>query len=143
MKALPIIYCFILLSIFSIKAYAQNTISIIVNGIASSNGNIMIGVYDNAEQFPDYENAILGKVIPSKDGSIQCEFPNLSDGKYAIAVWHDENSNQKLDTNWVGIPKEKYGFSNNVFGKFGPPDFEDVMFLIHNNETKKLTINLK
>lgn len=40
---------------------------------------------------------------------------------------HDENDNKKLDTNWIGIPKEGFGYSKDVMGRFGPPKFDDAV----------------
>jgi uncharacterized protein (DUF2141 family) len=53
---------------------------------------------------------------------------NLKPGKYAFKFFHDENKNSKLDVNWIGIPKEGFGFSNNPAMKFGPPPFEKTIF---------------
>lgn len=58
-------------------------------------------------------------------------FSNLKSGKYAVAVYHDENSNEKIDTNIWGVPEELYGFSNNVRGTFGPPSLEKQLFELH------------
>jgi len=46
--------------------------------------------------------------------------PRRRVGKYAVSVFHDENSNGKLDTNFLGIPREGVGASNNAKGHFGP-----------------------
>ena len=53
-------------------------------------------------------------------------FDNLTSGSYAVSVIHDENANNTLDTNWIGIPKEGYGFSGNKMGLAGPPSFNDA-----------------
>ena len=59
----------------------------------------------------------------------------MKPGKYAFKYFHDENSNKKLDTNLIGIPKEGYGFANNIYGSFGPPDFKDTIFEVKNDTT--------
>ncbi|MBN1250670.1 MAG: DUF2141 domain-containing protein, partial [Bacteroidales bacterium] len=73
----------------------------------------------------------------------QCVFiiNNLKSGKYSIIYFHDENENEKLDTNWLGIPREGYGFSNNASSKFGPPPIKDRLFDINKNIKIILTIN--
>jgi uncharacterized protein (DUF2141 family) len=53
---------------------------------------------------------------------------NLKPGKYAFKFFHDENMNDKLDTSWMGIPKEGFGFSNNPSMTFGPPSFDKTIF---------------
>ncbi len=65
----------------------------------------------------------------------------LSDGEYAISVFHDLNGNQELDKNWMGIPTEPYGFSNNARGKFGPPTYNQCKVKIIDGTTR-LTIKL-
>ena len=52
----------------------------------------------------------------------------LQEGKYSFRLFHDENNNGKLDTNWIGIPTEGYGFSNNAKSSFGPPAFKKTIF---------------
>jgi uncharacterized protein (DUF2141 family) len=51
------------------------------------------------------------------------------------------NDNGKLDKNFIGIPKEPYGFSNDKAGSFGPPDFEDI--LVEVNEDTTISIKIK
>jgi uncharacterized protein (DUF2141 family) len=62
------------------------------------------------------------------NGHGECNFTGLRPGTYAISVFHDENSNGKLDTNFLGIPKEGVGASNDAKGHFGPPKFADAAF---------------
>ncbi len=64
------------------------------------------------------------------DNKCVITIPYLKAGKYAVRYYHDENMNGKMETNLVGKPTEGYGFSNNVTGKFGPPEFEKWLFEI-------------
>lgn len=86
-------------------------------------------------QLFDANGEVIENVIqPMKDQSEQeISFKNLREGKYAIRVFHDQNGNGKLDTNLFGIPKERFGFSNNVMGKLGPPAFETQLFELNGN----------
>jgi len=59
---------------------------------------------------------------------VKWEVKNIPFGEYAIKVFHDEDSDDKIDTNFIGIPTESYGFSNNVKGFFGLPGFEKAKF---------------
>ncbi|MFT6198181.1 MAG: hypothetical protein ACJAXY_002527, partial [Nonlabens sp.] len=114
--------------------FAQNgLIEVTVRGIQNTEGTIEIGVYDHKSSFLIYGEEIKGaRIQPTKKGSLQYIFENLPDGTYAVAVWHDVNANRKIDKNIFGVPKEPYGFSKNVFGPFGPPNFENVSFQIVN-----------
>ena len=66
-------------------------------------------------------------------------FKNLPRGEYAVSFVHDENDNKKMDTNFLGIPKEDYGCSNNATGFMGPPKYEDAKFMLEENKS----INIK
>jgi uncharacterized protein (DUF2141 family) len=67
---------------------------------------------------------------------------NLPPGRYALAVYHDMNDNWKLDKNFVGYPKEPFGFSNNYRPVFSGPNFEDCAFEIKENAAAHLKIKL-
>ena len=131
--------------VFATPIFAQNgTVKVTVTGIENTDGNVEIGIYNNQENFPAFEKRFQGATIkPANTGSLNYTFENLPDGTYAIAVWHDKNGNQELDKNFFGAPKENYGFSKNIFGTFGPPDFEEVSFEVKNGIVIKLTINLE
>ena len=62
------------------------------------------------------------------DKKAVCEFSGIAPGAYAVSVFHDENSNGKLDTKFMGIPREGVGASNNARGHFGPPKFDAAAF---------------
>jgi len=68
-------------------------------------------------------------------------YQDIPPGTYALAVVHDENMNGKLDTNWLGIPTEGYGFSNDVKALLGPPSFSAASFQ-YKGGTLDLTISL-
>jgi len=51
-------------------------------------------------------------------------------GTWAVLAYHDENGNKKLDTNFVGMPTEGYGFSNGAKARFGPPSFKDAAIAV-------------
>ncbi len=135
----------LIIMVFATPVFAQTgTVTITITGIENTDGNIEIGIYDSENTFPDFGKEFRGaKVKPTKAESINYTFENLPAGTYAIAVWHDENDNQKIDKNLFGAPKEKYGFSNNKYGTFGPPDFTDVSFTVEKGKNITLTINLE
>lgn len=124
----------LLLTIFTVPV-AQNgekktgTLCLMVNGFKNNDGKTMIALTNSKE---NYENA---NVLPFrtmkaeiKNRETVCIFKNIPFGIYAVKVFHDENNNDKLDTNFLGIPQEAYGFSNNATGSFGPASWEDARF---------------
>ncbi len=103
-----------------------------------------IAVYNTEEGFLDEENMYRQKIVPVEGAILKCHFPDLPVGQYAIAIYHDKNSNEQFDTNFMGLPKEGYGFSNDVMGRFGPPSFSAAGFNTASvNEAKTVHIRLK
>lgn len=102
----------IMISILSLDA--QSTLKIEINNLKNSLGYIQLSLVD--------ENNIELRGIKSKvnNGSCTIIFKDLKNMSYAIQYFHDENANNILDKNFIGIPKEGCGFSNDAFGKFGP-----------------------
>ena len=75
--------------------------------------------------------------------SVHAEFDNVPPGTYALFVLHDANSNNKMDKNFLGIPKEGYGASRNKLPFAAAPTFEDNRFEVANNSTVRLSIRLR
>lgn len=121
--------------LFSCTIYAQNRLTVTVNGVPKSTGNINVAVYDNEEGFLQYDKVFTSNGAVAKKGTTKVFFESLPDGEYALALFYDENGNDKLDTNWLGIPKEKVAFSNAKMRTFGPPKFKDCAFNI-SSDTK-------
>ncbi len=103
-------------------------IKVKIIGIEDPTGQISIGLFNSPEDFPKKNNNSIGAEVEIIDSSAEFTFRNLNSGDYAIAVYHDLNSNGKFDRNWLGIPNEDYVFSNYAKGSFGPPSFEDAKF---------------
>ena len=118
-------------------------IRILVSNIEEKKGTIHYGVYNNPKLFPDESGKILGgseevsKVI--EDGLL---IDDLEESNYAIAIFHDKNSNDKFDT-FFSIPKEKFGFSNNARVFLGPPKFEDASIFVGQNSIVEIMIELR
>ncbi|QJR14546.1 DUF2141 domain-containing protein [Usitatibacter palustris] len=115
-------------------------IAIEVKGITEAKGNIMVAVYDKADQW-------LGKPlkyarVPAAMPSVTVSIEGLEAGVYAVSIYQDIDSNGKLDTNVMRIPIEPIGFSNDATGSFGPPKFEDARIQVPASGTR-IVINLK
>ncbi len=119
----------------------QNTLHILIKGIDSDQGQVMIAIYDSEKGYMDIEKAYFKKSIPIRNKVSRLSIPNMPSGSYAVVCFHDRNTNQKLDKNAFGIPKEGYGFSNDAKGNFGPPKFEKSSFKL-SESTQSITINM-
>jgi uncharacterized protein (DUF2141 family) len=99
---------------------------------------VFLAIYDTEEDF--LENTYRGTTSSIANQTCEVVFENIPKGIYAISIFHDENDNGKMDTNFMGIPKEDYGCSNNASGFMGPPKWKDAKFELTNDTT--ITINL-
>ena len=93
----------------------------------------MAGVYNSEIGF--LKNEYKGDVVEIKEKRATIIFKNIDAGEYAVSFIHDENKNNKMDTNFFGIPKEDYGCSNNAKNFLGPPKYEDAKFMLSENKT--------
>ncbi|NNJ88219.1 MAG: DUF2141 domain-containing protein [Eudoraea sp.] len=119
---------------------AQNKLVVEVEGVESSSGNINIAIYNKEEGFLKFENVFLSDSTLANAGITEVQINNLPNGEYALAVFHDENGNNKLDTNWLGIPKEPVGFSQARMKTFGPPSFKECAFRLSSDKAIKIDL---
>ncbi len=101
-----------------------------IEGLKKAEGEIRIAMFNSKDSYT--KDPIHAVVLTVDSTFVEWELPTLPFGEYAIAVYHDKNKNGKLDTNFLGIPKESYGFSNNARGRFGPASWEDAQFAVEN-----------
>jgi uncharacterized protein (DUF2141 family) len=112
-------------------------------GFRSDKGQTCVSLFNTAKGFPGkYDQAYKILRSPIKGNQATLEFSDLPYGIYAVSVLHDENSNNKMDTNFIGIPKEGFGASNNPRGRMGPPLFDDAKFDLK-SASKSIEINIK
>jgi uncharacterized protein (DUF2141 family) len=100
-----------------------------IDGLRDAVGQAMIFVFNNADDFPTKrDRAVAAKKVPVISSSMSIVFDEMPAGTYGVAVYHDENMNDKMDRSWYGMPEEGYGASNDSRGTFGPPKFSDARF---------------
>ena len=104
------------------------SLEIEINNLQSNNGPVYIRILDQNE------NPVIAGTSSVINYSTKISFDSISPGKYAIQFFHDENENQKMDFNLIGIPKEKFGSSNDVKPVLAPPKFEKMLFEIYENK---------
>ena len=118
------------LSLFSsFKPVAEEGIKITVTKLRSNNGNVLVSLFKDGVGYPDDATKAFRKTklsITDKKASVL--FSSLPSGVYSVSILHDVNDDQKMNKNGLGIPKEGYGFSNNVMGAFGPPSWSKSSF---------------
>jgi len=106
------------------------TLRIHVDGFRNTRGNLGTVVFKSAEGWPeDISKAVHTGPSPidKTTKTAAAVWPDLPPGDYAVAAIHDENSNARLDRNFLGIPKEGFGFANNPHISFGPAPFHAAL----------------
>lgn len=109
------------------QATGYGVLTVTVDGIESATGIIGVEVLAGEAQFKG-EGSAASALLPARGGSTSVTFGALPSGEYAVRVMHDVDSDGKLKTNMVGMPKEPWGMSNNATGNFGPPKWEAARF---------------
>ncbi|WP_394777580.1 DUF2141 domain-containing protein [Undibacterium sp.] len=115
------------------------TLEITLEGVQAGKGEVIVTIYDSAEKF--LHKSLRKLVVPASASPLRVQMEDLPPGDYAVALFQDINSNKKMDSNFMGMPSEPYGASNNAEGNFGPPSFESARFTIP-AEGKKIAIKL-
>ena len=135
-----IFFIFLLLILEPLSAQKNNyTITVTVDGIEKVYGNLVISLYNNAKFFPQDTGEYLSKTVPVNGTSVTCIF-NVPEGTYAIALYHDENDNNRCDRNFLGIPREGFGFSNNIKPSFSAPSFQACKFSVSRNRSIPISL---
>ena len=126
----------------SVMVQAQNNLEVKIDNIKNDNGDILIGLYSNSQNYP--RKVSDGRIVKASKEGVIVSFLDLKPGPYAISVMHDENCNKDMDQNKIGIPKEGFGFSNNARISLGPPSFDKVKFDIQpGTKDTRISIDLR
>ncbi len=114
-------------------------LQVIIVGLESAEGKVMVGLFASKEDYTSGKAPFKGCPVEIKDRKATCTLADIPYGTYAIKAFHDKNGNGKLDKNFMGIPNEPYGFSNNARGQFGPAKWEDAKFTLN---AKNMTMEI-
>ncbi len=118
--------CLIAGGVFTGAAAQAARVTVTVDGIQTTDGAILAGLFDSAASFP--QKYVQGQSSVAKTPSVTLTFENVAPGRYAMSAFHDRNGNGKLDTGAFGIPTEPLGFSRGARAIMGPPSFADAAF---------------
>lgn len=131
MRSVLVIFC--LAIAFPSLGQGAGNLVVVVDNIKHEEGVLQVAIFDNEDSYLKDAREIK-TVRVDKTGTTELTFESLPFGKYSLSIFHDLNENVELDTNFMGIPKEPFGFSNNAMGAFGPPGFEKASVLISGDE---------
>lgn len=137
-------YAFLLsLMLFTSMVNEKTTVTLNVEiiNVKVAKGKLMVAIYRPDEKFGAGTPAIARIVEVRTTGGQTTSF-DMEPGEYALAAYHDVNGNEQLDKNFVGIPKEPYGFSKNFRPKFSAPSFKDCAFKVTSESVQKISVKL-
>ena len=114
------------------QAGSRPSVRVELTGLQNASGNVYIAVYNSDDTWLGDDTVLQQKVAIAEalDGEVVRTELALPPGEYAFSIFYDSNNNGKLDTNFIGIPKEPLALSNNARAKFGPPKYEDAVFRV-------------
>jgi uncharacterized protein (DUF2141 family) len=120
------------------------TLTVRVTGARNTKGKIWVTLLQDAQGFPDDPSKAVRQqsvdIDPNTMGA-QVAFKDLPQGTFAVSILHDENGNGKMDKNFVGMPKEGYGASNNPKKKKRAPTFDEAKFSLNSSgQTIEITL---
>ncbi|MBR98841.1 MAG: hypothetical protein CMC57_02590 [Flavobacteriaceae bacterium] len=138
---------FIYLMIFFFGLPEKVKVNLEINGIKKS-GKLFLAIYDDplifesnkSEQLENKIN-VIAKLVEDVKIDVFKKSIYLPVGVYAVSFYIDSNNNQKLDYNFLGVPTEQFGFSNNAMGLFGSPSFDQASFRI--DKESKITLKAR
>lgn len=118
------------------------SITVLIDKTRNTEGIIGIALFNSDRGFPDKpEKAVAKAMIEAGECGNELVLGNIPYGTYALSILHDENRNGKMDKTWIGKPKEGFGTSNNPIIKYGPPEFDESIFIV-DSETVSMTIDM-
>ena len=134
----------VFVSVSAIGFAQQNTLTVNITGISSIKGDVYVYLYTSEEGFPiEISKASGFKKFKVTKNSMTVYFKNLNLGIYAVSVYQDIDTNGKINQNFLGIPKEPVGVSNNAKGFMGPPKYEDAKFYLDTSKSIEIKLNAK
>ena len=117
-------------SSFAVAEGLTGILIVEISGLKEASGNVYIAVYDSDSTWLGDEMVLAQKVAiaDALEGDLVRTELLLPLGDYALSVFYDQNGDGKLNTNFIGMPKEPIALSNNAVAKFGPPEYDDAVF---------------
>jgi uncharacterized protein (DUF2141 family) len=120
--------------VFAAGEASASRLIVTVTGVKNAQGGVYVGLYATPSKFLNGTQVDAKKKVGASTGPITVVFDNLPPGAYAVGAYHDENNNDHLDTNFIGLPTEGYALSNGVRAVMSKPTFQQAAFTIGNRD---------
>ncbi|HYH15359.1 MAG TPA: DUF2141 domain-containing protein [Flavisolibacter sp.] len=129
---------------FQQRVLAQSRIIADISNFENDKGLCRACLFNNASSFKgESGNPVQCVQVPIANKKSKVQFDDVPAGTYAVFLFHDTNGNNKMDKNFIGIPKEGYGASQNKLPFAAAPTFNDNRFNVNNGTTVKLSIKIR
>lgn len=109
---------------------AAASLTIRIENVSARGGVVRLGLYTRATYPNDKAEPVAAADVPAHAGETIITLKNLSAGIYAVETFQDINANGEMDTSWIGVPEEPFGFSRDARPFLSKPDFKDVAFTL-------------
>ncbi|MGE0788795.1 MAG: DUF2141 domain-containing protein [Sandaracinaceae bacterium] len=109
-------------------------------------GRVFCAAWRGREGYPTQREHAVGQTLDRTvvNRRAECVFDeDFPPAEYAVAVFHDENANNDLDRNFLGIPSEGTGASNDAYNMFGPPSYDNARFQYPNVSEHRITVHIR
>ncbi len=131
----------VVMVVFSFPVLAAEII-VKVSGIEEAQGEIGCALFKGPDGFPMDNSVARQQWLPAQKGGVSCRFSDVPDGSHAASASHDLNGNRKVDTNFLGMPQEAWGVSNNVRPTLRAPRFEEAVFQVRDGKDMVIEIRV-
>lgn len=113
-----------------------------ITGLAEPLGQVGCSLFASATGFPMDGSGARVMWLPADAKGVVCRYADVPEGRYAVSVAHDLNRNQRVDTNFIGLPTEQWGVSNNARPSLRAPRFDEAVFKI-GPDAKEVVIDIQ
>lgn len=112
------------------------TLTLTITDVASAEGTVYVALYDDPAAFLDADRKRMGAKAAAEQGRVTVRLEGLAPGRYAVAMYHDEDGNGQFDTGLFGIPLEGFGFTRDPSVVPERPSFDDAAIAVAAPETR-------
>ena len=113
-----------------------------VSGLSEPLGQVGCSLFAGAAGFPMGNTSARNLWLPADAKGVRCRFNDVPEGTYAASIGHDLNGNMRVDTNFIGLPTEQWGVSNNSRPTLRAPRFDEASFKVA-ADAKEVLIDIK
>jgi uncharacterized protein (DUF2141 family) len=121
---------------------AEAEVTVRVSNVVSATGEVGCALFPAGSAFPMDASAVRQQWHKADPSGVTCRFDRVAPGQWAVSASHDLNGNRKVDANFLGIPTEAWGVSNNVRPALRAPRFEEASFKVASGQSVTLEIRV-